>query len=138
MTHGLERRLLQIAIGIACLVPFAAGGAGVIASTEMLKGAGVPTAVDLDSHYRYLSGLLFGLGVMFASCIPRIERKTALFRGLALVVLFGGLARLLSLVSFGVPGNGHLFGLAMELGVVPALAFWQARMARISPERAGR
>lgn len=136
MTHETERRLLQIAIAIACLVPFAAGGAGVLASTGMLKGVGAPTAVDLDSHYRYLSGLLLGIGLMFAACIPRIERGTALFRGLAIVVFCGGLARLLSLITFGVPGTGHLFGLAMELGIVPALALWQARVAGLASERA--
>jgi hypothetical protein len=130
MNPDFERRLLQIAVAAACLVPFAAGGAGVVVSTDMLKGMGAPPVVDLDSHFRYLSGLLVGIGVMFAACIPRIERKTALFRALTIVVTCGGLARLLSLVTFGVPGPGHLFGLVMELGVVPALALWQARVAR--------
>ena len=132
MTPAFERRLLQTAIAIACLVPLAAGGAGVLASTAMVKGVGAPAAVDLDSHFRYLSGLLLGLGLMFAACIPRIERKRALFGGLALVILCGGLARLVSLLSLGRPGPGHLFGLVMELGVVPALALWQARVARRS------
>ena len=130
MTFASERRLLQIAVAIACLVPLLAGGAGVIAGPAMLKGVGAPTAIDLDSHYRYLSGLLFGLGLMFAACIPRIERKRALFGGLALIVVCGGLARLVSLIALGPPGAGHLFGLAMELGIVPALALWQARVAR--------
>ncbi|QAY76850.1 DUF4345 domain-containing protein [Sphingosinicella sp. BN140058] len=123
-----ERRLLQCAVALACLVPFAAGGAGVIASVAMVKSAGVPS-VDLDSHFRYLSGLLFGIGLGFAACIPRIEAKGTLFRGLTLVVVCGGLARLFALVTMGSPSPGHLFGLAMELGVVPALALWQARVA---------
>lgn len=123
-----ERRLLQCAVALACLVPFAAGGAGVIASVTMMKDAGAPS-VDLDSHFRYLSGLLFGIGLGFAACIPRIEAKGALFRGLTLVVVCGGLARLFALVTMGSPSAGHLFGLAMELGVVPALALWQVRVA---------
>ena len=125
-----ERRFLQLAIAVACLVPFAAGGAGVIASTRMLKDVGAPWIADLDSHFRYLSGLLVGIGFMFAACIPRIERTSMLFRGLTIVVVCGGLARLLSLLTFGVPGPGHLFGLFMELGIVPLLAGWQARVAR--------
>jgi hypothetical protein len=130
MTPERERRLLQIAVAIACLVPFAAGGAGIAQSTAMLKDTGPAWTTDLDSHFRYLSGLLLGLGIAFAACIPRIEHKGLLFRGLTVAVLCGGLARLLSLVSEGVPSAGHLFGLAMELGVVPALAVWQARVAR--------
>ena len=133
MTPATERRLLQIAVALACLVPFAAGAAGVVASTRMIGHVGAPGVADLDSHFRYLSGLLFGIGLVFAACIPRIERKTSLFRGLSLIVVCGGLARLLSLATFGRPGAGHLFGLAMELGVVPALTLWQARVARRSP-----
>jgi hypothetical protein len=132
MTAERERRLLQICIAVACLVPFAAGGAGVIASTRMLAHVGAPAAVDLDSHFRYLSGLLFGIGLVFAACIPRIEQQGRLFRGLAAVIVCGGLARFFSLLAFGVPGAGHLFGLTMELGVVPTLALWQARVARRS------
>lgn len=132
-----ERRLLQFAVALACLVPFAAGGAGVIESVSMVKHVDIPPT-DLDSHFRYLSGLLVGVGLGFGACIPRIEAKSALFRGLTLVVVCGGLSRLLSLLVVGVPSAGHLFGLGMELGVVPALALWQARVARrLNPLRAG-
>ncbi|MDB5697046.1 MAG: hypothetical protein JWN21_2589, partial [Sphingomonas bacterium] len=49
---------------------------------------------------------------------------------LGAMVVSGGLARLLSLAMVGVPGRGHLFGLAMELGVVPLLMWWQWRVER--------
>ena len=51
------------------------------------------------------------------------------------MVVCGGLARLFSLVAVGVPSRGHLFGLGMELGVVPLLMLWQWRVARPSPGR---
>ena len=130
MEARTERRLLQAAVGAACLVPLGAGGAGVVESAAMLSGVEAPLPVDLDSHFRYLSGLLLGIGLAFAWCIPRIEARAPLFRGLTFIVVAGGLARLLSLAIFGMPGPGHLFGLAMELGVVPLLALWQARIAR--------
>jgi hypothetical protein len=94
-----------------------------------LHGVGSPPA-DLDSHFRYLSGLLFAIGLAFASCIPAVERRTARFRLLALLVFIGGLGRALGLASSGVPGTGHVFGLAMELGTVPLLVLWQARIAK--------
>jgi hypothetical protein len=93
---------------------------------------------DLDSHFRYLSGLLLAIGIGFASCIAGIERKTKRFRLLALLVFAGGLGRLISLASAGVPGSGHLFGLAMELGAVPLLVLWQARVASRAPSSADR
>ena len=130
MTASGERRLLQLAVGLACLVPFTAGGLGVIESAAMLKGVAPPLPADLDSHFRYLSGLLFGIGLAFAACIRRIEAHGPLFRALAGIVVCGGLSRLLSLAGAGVPSVGHVFGLFMELGVVPLLAVWQARLAK--------
>ena len=125
----MERRLLQLAAALACTVPLLAGGVGMIEGPPFLRGVEDGGPVDLDSHFRYLSGLLFGMGIAFASCIPAIERKTARFRLLALIVFVGGLGRLFGLVSSGAPGTGHLFGLVMELVTVPLLVLWQARVA---------
>ena len=124
-----ERRLLQLAVALGCAVPLVAGGAGMVEGPAMLRGVGSDVPPNLDSHFRYLSGLLFAIGLGFASCIPRIEAKTLRFRLLALLVLVGGFGRLVSLISFGPPGEGHLFGLVMELIVVPLLVLWQARVA---------
>jgi hypothetical protein len=129
MSPAAERRLLQAAVAIACLVPLSAGGAGVIEGPAMLRG--VETApVDLDSHFRYLSGLLLGIGIGFACCIPSIERRTLPFRTLGGLAVVGGFARLLSALDAGMPGAGHVFGLVMELGTVPLLMLWQGRVAR--------
>jgi hypothetical protein len=105
---------------------------------EMLRGVGDGVPADLDSHFRYLSGLLLATGVGFASCIPNIERKTGRFRLLAFLVFVGGLGRLHSLISIGMPGGGNLLGLAMELVAVPLLVLWQARVAAAEEGPAGR
>lgn len=131
-----ERRLLQIAVAIACLVPISVGGWSIVHGPHFLgRAAVIPT--DLDSHFRYVSGIFFAVGLGFASCVPAIERKTARFRLLGALVICGGLARLLSLVTVGVPSWGHVLGLAMELGVVPALLLWQARVAQRFPSISG-
>jgi hypothetical protein len=127
-----EKRLLQLAVALGCAVPLLAGGAGMIEGPAMLHGVGRDVPADLDSHFRYLSGLLFAVGIGFASCIPAIESKTRRFRLLAMLVFVGGLGRLLSLVIIGPPGTGHRFGLVMELGAAPLLILWQARVARRS------
>jgi hypothetical protein len=124
-----ERRLLQLAVALGCSVPLLAGGAGMIEGPSMLRGVGSAVPPDLDSHFRYLSGLLFAVGLGFASCIPRIEAKTARFRLLALLVFVGGLGRLVSYAFVGTPGAGHVFGLGLELVAMPLLVVWQARAA---------
>ncbi|HEY0625173.1 MAG TPA: DUF4345 domain-containing protein [Allosphingosinicella sp.] len=129
MTASTERRLLQIFVALACLVPLFAGGEGVLTGPSMVKGVDAAPA-DLDSHFRYLSGLLLGIGIAFALSIPRIEKSSTLFRVLGFLVVVGGIGRLLSLIEQGTPGAGHVFGLAMELLVTPALVLWQGRVAR--------
>jgi len=126
----LERRLLQAAVTAGCLVSIGAGAAGIVSGGTFLKGVAAPVPVDLDSHMRYLSGLLLGIGIAFAACVPSIERRTAAFGMLGAIVIAGGLARLTSLAAAGMPSGGHLFGLAMELGVMPVLILWQRRLAR--------
>lgn len=125
----IERRLLQGVIAVACLVPLTAGSKGVFRGAAYIDKAIVTP--DLDSHFRYLSGIFLMMGIAFVSTIPRIEQKGRLFRLLGAMVVLGGLSRALSWMEVGAPGGGNRFGLAMELGVVPALMLWQARVARI-------
>jgi hypothetical protein len=106
----------------------------VIEGPAFIRGVEHPVPVDLDSHYRYLSGILLGIGLAFASCIPAIERRTARFQLLGFLVIAGALGRLVSLLGAGAPGGGHLFGLLMEICVVPLLMLWQWRLS--APTRA--
>ncbi len=127
MGRGLvERRVLQLAVALGGIVPVGAGGAGVVLGAG-LTGDHVPG--DLDSHVRYLSGLLLAIGLGFWSTIPAIETRAPRFRLLTLIVVAGGLARLGGVVARGWPGAPMLFGLAMECVVTPALCLWQARVA---------
>ena len=77
MSPALERLLLQGAVAIASLVPLTMGGLSILRGADLLKGMDPPFPVDLDSHYRYLSGLLLGIGLVFLASItaPRV-RKT--------------------------------------------------------------
>lgn len=130
MSPEREKRLLQIAVAIACLVPLSMGAASVIVGVAILSGAPEPPPPDLDSHFRYLSGIYLVMGCAFFSCVPRIETRTARFRLLGAMVVAGGLARALSWATVGEPSIGHKIGLAIELGVIPLLLLWHARVAQ--------
>lgn len=128
LSAGLERRLLQITIALAGFVPVGAGLLGGLLGSTM---TGDPAAsVSIDSHIRYLSGLLLGIGLAFWECIPQIERRGSRVRLLTAIVFLGGLMRLIGLIMMGVPGGGMLFGLCMELVVTPLVYLWQRRVAR--------
>jgi len=121
-----EKKLLQVVIAIACFVPLSAGLCGIIRGSGWLSAG----TVNLDSHFRYLSGLLLGIGVGFISIIPRIERHTERIRLLTMIVVIGGSGRLLGLFLTGVPNITMLAALGMELVVTPLLCLWQHRLAR--------
>lgn len=123
----MEKRLLQAVVCIACLVPLGAGGAGMILGPWMVKGDVVP---GLDSHFRYLSGLLLAIGIAFLTTVPRIETQGARFKLLTAIVLMGGLGRLIALLSIDGVTPSMYAALAMELAVTPALALWQHRVQK--------
>jgi hypothetical protein len=127
-----ERRLLQAAVALGCLSPFWFGLRGVIEGPAFLAGVEPGQAApDLLSHYRYLSGLFFGVGLVLLSCVLRIEARTARFRLACGVIVMGGLARAVGLIMGDAPSAAHHVALAAELGLVPLLVLWQARVARL-------
>ena len=123
MSPALERRLLQAAIALAGLVPVGGGLWGVLGH---MSTQGVLSA----SNARYLSGLLLGIGLTFWIAIPTIERRGTIVRGVAAIVVIGGLARLAgALLVTGFPPAVSL-PLVMELGVTPLIALWRERVER--------
>ncbi len=129
MTGSIEKRLLQAVIAVACLLPLIVGGQGILHGPAPFGHlADVPK--DLDSHFRYISGIFFATGLGFVSCIPNIERKGPRFRLLGGLIFVGGVSRLISLIAVGVPSQGHVLGLGMETIVVPLLMLWQWNFAR--------
>ena len=124
----IEKRVFQAIVAVACLLPLVVGSMGIVHGAAPFGHlAEVPR--DLDSHFRYISGIFFATGIGFASCVPHIERKGPRFRLLGGLIVIGGLARGVSLLAVGVPSFGHLLGLGMETIVVPLLMLWQWNLA---------
>jgi len=133
MTPALERRLLQAAVALGCVSPLWFGLRGMIEGPAMLEGVEPgQAAADLMSHYRYLSGLLFAAGLALLTCVPRIQCMTRRFRWVCAAIMLGGLARGLGFALGDAPSVAHKIALAAELGLVPLLVLWQARVARAS------
>lgn len=128
----MNRRLLQVVLAILSLSPLGFGGLGLLFGPAGLsaKLSGLPA--DVDSHFRYLSGIFFMLGIALWTCIPRIETREATirFRWIAAAVVAGGLARGWGMVTGVTPGLGHQIGLAVELVATPLVVLWQAQVSR--------
>jgi len=129
VSRQTSKLLLQLSVTVCSLVPILAGGAGLVLGPALVD-AGFVDGRDLDSHFRYLSGLLLGIGLAYAASVPGIERHRTRFLMLCAFVVLGGLGRLLALLLNGVPSPVMLAALAMELVVTPLLTYWQGRVAR--------
>jgi hypothetical protein len=123
----MERRLLQIVVVVVGLIPVGAGVAGLTQGSDML---GIWGGIDLDSHYRYLSGLLLAIGLAYWASIPAIEKRGDRFALLTLIVVIGGLGRALGMLRYGLPGPAMSTALGVELIVTPAIYLWRNRVAR--------
>ncbi|KFG68745.1 DUF4345 domain-containing protein [Microvirga sp. BSC39] len=129
-----ERRLLQQSVAIIATIPVATGLYGVLFG-QALTGDAV--SISAESHFRYLSGLLLGIGLCFWSTLPSIEIHTGRIRLLTLLVVIGGLSRLIGLALTGLPSLFMLGGLFVELIVAPVLCLWQTRVANRYAEEYG-
>jgi Domain of unknown function (DUF4345) len=121
-----QRAALRAAVLVFGCVPVFAGLGGILLGLGFIEE---PGSVSQESHFRYLSGLLLGIGLGFWSTIPRIAHHQRRFGLLAAIVVLGGLARLGSLAADGIPNIPMVFGLVMELVVTPAMWLWQRRVA---------
>jgi hypothetical protein len=129
-----ERRLLQQSVAVVATIPVATGLYGVLFG-QALTGDAV--SISAESHFRYLSGLLLGIGLCFWSTLPSIEIHTGRVRLLTLLVVIGGLSRLIGLALTGLPSLFMLGGLIVELIVAPVLCLWQTRVANRYAEEYG-
>ncbi len=128
LSRETERHLLQAVVALGGFVPVLAGLGGALLGASMTGGG--PPDVSLDSHVRYLSGLLLGIGLAFWEAIPQIERRANRVRLLTAIVFLGGLMRLIGIIFVAVPGHSMIFGVCMELVVTPLICLWQTRVAR--------
>lgn len=121
--------LFRVTVFCLALIPLSAGLAGVLLGTEFPGFMAEAGNADAPSHFRFLSGIFLAMGVAYWSCAFNLGsakwgEPLPRFRLLCVLTISGGLARLLSLVTDGLPSTGHLVGLGMELIVVPLLLLW--------------
>ena len=128
----LERRLLQVALAIVSLIPLSAGLSGIWKGPEFYD---LVASVSADSHMRYLSGLLLGIGLVVWWIIPRVEKPSEAFATVTAIVFVGGLSRLWSLIHVGEPNGVMSTAVFVELGLTPALYFWHRRVVRLSADQ---
>jgi hypothetical protein len=125
----MERRLLQIAFALAGLLLIVFGLAGVFFGANFADLSG---SVEMDSYFRFLKGMLLGIGLIYWSSIPDIARHSERISVVTFILVLGAVPRLIAVIGHGVPTIGILIGLAGELIFAPLLWLWHQHVAGVA------
>jgi hypothetical protein len=125
----MERKLLQAAVAIAGFAGVFLGLTGVLFGTMHADLSG---DVVLDSYVRFGKGVLLAIGLLYWSCIPRIEHSGDRIALLTFILAIGSLSRLLAVAGHGVPTLGIIANLIAGLVLVPLLWLWQRHVADVT------
>jgi len=127
--HAMERKLLQIAFALAGLVLIGFGLAGVFFGAGFVD---LSRNVEMDSYFRFLKGVLLGIGLIYWSSIPQIERHGERISLVTFILVLGAVPRLIAVIGHGVPTIGILISLAGELIVAPLLWLWHQHVTGVA------
>ena len=129
----MNKRNLQIVSFILALVPTLTGLIGLTGINDPIYGAtSLFDNVLLDSNLRFFNGVWLGIGITIFSIIKTIDTQTGILRIIWFCIFLGGIGRLLSIVSGGVPPVPFIGFTILELVGAPFFIFWQNK---ISAER---
>jgi hypothetical protein len=125
----MNKRPLQIALGVLGIIPVTTGLVGLLGLRDPLYvHFGVVPNIVLDSNLRFFGGLWLGVGVTLFVLLRRIERHGTTFRAFWAMIFLGGVGRILSVVDAGVPPPPFLGVLALELVGAPLFVLWHRRI----------
>jgi hypothetical protein len=128
-----NKRALQIVSALMGTVPVITGLVQMMGIHDPLYASlNLPADATLDSNMRFLAGVWLGLGLASWWLVPRITEQTVLFRFLWLMIFLGGIGRLVSMASVGLPLTPFIAFTALEILGAPLFVYWQHRVAQNS------
>ena len=121
------KRGLQIALGIFSVIPVIFAALGYISGAGALSPGGVTVA--LDNQYRYFSGMYLVVSFLIWSIIPGIETKGRTLMLICAGIFLGGLGRVVSMLTLGLPARDQVVAVCIELVVPGLFVLWQRAIA---------
>jgi hypothetical protein len=126
----MSKKILQgILVLLGLLFTFRFFLPGIILGGAFLA-PGLPANPHLDSEARFLSALAGGYAALFFYMLKDTERKGPLILIIAASVFLGGLMRIVSMVTVGMPAPNELLAIALEIGIPSMVLFLNHNIAK--------
>ena len=125
----MNRRAFQLFLPVLGFVALVAGTLGVVVGADLVPGVDrVPPSVD--SEMRFFAAWYAAAGVIVLWSVPRVEEAKMVVRVVSAAVFVAGCGRLLSWATVGMPHDGLVILMVIELALPLVLIPWQASVAR--------
>lgn len=129
MNKFINKRALQITLYALAAIPVFTGIITLLGIYDPIyKGAGIPDNALLDSNLRFFGGIWLVLGMALYLQIPKIEENTYVFRLLWIMIFVGGVGRLISMFSLGMPPWPFIGFTVLEIVGAPLMIMWQNKI----------
>lgn len=123
------KKSLQVFLGLFGVSAIAIAALHIALGPAAIPGS-IPVNPTMDSEDRFYATLFAAYGVALLWCIRDIERKGTVVYFLAATFFVGGLARLVSVASVGLPNPFFIAMTVLELLIPFAMVFMQLRIAK--------
>lgn len=125
------RKSLQVFLGLFGVSAIAIGTLHVVLGPAAIPGS-IPVNPTMDSEDRFYATLFAAYGVALLWCIRDIERKSMVVYFLAATFFVGGLARLISVATVGLPNAFFVAMTVLEMLIPFYMVFAQSSISRNS------
>ncbi len=119
---------LQILLGAFGVVAIFIASLHVVFGPACIPGA-VPVNATMDSEDRFYATLFLAYGAALLWCVKGVERKGVYVRLLALTFFVGGLARIVSIFTVGLPNAFFITMTVLELALPVVILFMNAHVS---------
>ncbi len=126
------RRTLQILLALFGATAIFISLLHIVLGPAAIPGS-IPVNTTMDSEDRFYATLFLAYGAALLWCVREVEHKARVVYFLMLTFFVGGLARIVSMLTVGLPNTFFIVMTVLELGLPIILAYMQFHISSAQP-----
>ena len=124
------RRTLQVLLALFGAMAIVISLLHIVFGPAAIPGS-IPINATMDSEDRFYATLFLAYGAALLWCIRDVERKAKVVYFLMLTLFVGGLARIVSMFTVGLPNTFFIAMTSLELVLPVVFAYLQFRVSTV-------